>query len=202
VKQEMLAEIEALKISGLNLFSSLDLSQIPTDMLNAFKEMNIPYEDYQFLVMIGHGGNDLWDNLPDHFKELPHPLDSFVLKKIEEFHNQLGITSSPFILYPHETLILPLQRLGRLVHMSHESPVGIDINPEYGLWFAFRGVFLTKGPLGEIKLSETTSPCLSCLERPCLDHSNFWGKRLACPYQRKHQYKPEQIKYHQSLVMK
>ena len=129
------------------------------------------------------------------------------------------------ILSPHPKLNIPLQRIGRFLNISRQSLLGIDINQEYGLWFAFRGAFLTKLKIKEIKYEAFSSPCETCPTKPCINAcpasalnlidkkfklnlcSEYQLKldssctdrclaRMSCPYQIKHQYKLDQIQYH------
>ncbi|GIS88980.1 MAG: hypothetical protein CM1200mP18_16900 [Gammaproteobacteria bacterium] len=41
---------------------------------------------------------------------------------------------------------IALQKLGKFAGWSHPSPIGIDLHPRYGPWFAFRAVFLINTP--------------------------------------------------------
>ena len=49
-----------------------------------------------------------------------------------------------------------------------ESPLGMLIHPEFGLWHAYRAALLWPERLDLPELARGASPCDSCAERPCL----------------------------------
>ncbi len=68
------------------------------------------------------------------------------------------------------------------------SPLGLAIHPEFGLWFALRAALLfpTRLPLAQ---AEARSPCLTCVDRPCLSTcpvSAFDGETYAADACRDH----------------
>jgi epoxyqueuosine reductase len=116
-----------------------------------------------------------------------------------------------------------LQQLGELAGWSHPSPLGQGINPTYGVWFAYRAVFLTTAELPLTGGAPRPSPCDACLDKPCLSAcpagavqparfdidgcANYRLQpaspcadrclaRMACPYFPEHRYSLEQIRYH------
>jgi epoxyqueuosine reductase len=186
-----------LKESGLNLFASTKIENLPKDILDSFTCSNIPYQNYTSLICIGHGGSRLWENLPAN--KSVHPLDSFTVQKIDEFMTSIFKKQNHIYLYPHAKEVIALQKLGRALNLSAPSPIGIDINKTYGLWFAFRAVCLIDESVPEVINELFASPCDSCNEKPCLKGSDFWAKRGLCPYKSEHIYPAEQLHYHQAL---
>ena len=104
------------------------------------------------------------------------------------------------ILFPNDHYTLPLQKIARHLNLSSQSPIGIDINNEFGLWFAIRGVFLTSKKLPLLPREKNISPCDTCIEKPCLLSSSFTQARLNCPIKIEHKYKDSQIEYHQKAL--
>ena len=69
-------------------------------------------------------------------------------------------------------MVIPLQQLCRLAGWSHSSPLGLDIHPHFGTWFACRAAFLIQAPLEPTSIEGGASPCEDCSDKPC---------RSACP---------------------
>jgi hypothetical protein len=183
--------------TGLNLFACTKIENLPSDVLDSFISSHIPYKNYSSLICVGHGGSRLWKNLHDDNNS--HPLDSFTVQKIDEFMNSTCKNQNHFFLYPHTDLVIPLQRIGRSLNLCAPTEIGIDINITYGLWFAFRAVFLIEESAPETINKSFISPCEVCTEMPCLKESTFWAKRIICPYKSMHIYSSEQLHYLQTL---
>ena len=211
--------ITLLKNIGLNIVASIEMTKLPADILNVFDTQNIPYSDQDILYIVGHGGRDLWENLTHPLDNNLHHFDNFTIEQMKTLdpHQQ--------VIFPHPTWNIPLQKIGRLLNISKQSLLGIDINKEFGLWFAYRGVFLSKIKIKTEQYEDFNLPCEACVTKPCIsacpasavtlngnsfkskdcidhqlkDNSNCEDRclaRLACPFQNKHQYKQEQIVYH------
>ena len=102
------------------------------------------------------------------------------------------------ILYPNENYTLPLQRIGRFLNLCSQSPIGLDISEEFGLWFAFRGVFLTSENISTNTIMSPPTMCKTCLDRPCLQIQDISKARLKCPVKVEHQYNNDQILFHKN----
>jgi epoxyqueuosine reductase len=127
-----------------------------------------------------------------------HPIDNYSREIMQS-------TVKGFILYPGTQfdLLLPLQQLGRLTNLSQVTPLSIDINCNFGLWFAFRGVYLSREKMSVAdKLDSWQSPCLSCELKPCLLGKTVGEARLLCPYKSEHRYSNEQNNYHKLVLQK
>ncbi|MFA6238564.1 MAG: hypothetical protein WC635_14615 [Bacteriovorax sp.] len=216
MKKIMLAD------TGLNLFQSIEVSKLPKEILEIFYKQNIPFESNDTLYLFASGGRDLWNRLTHPLNESEHPIDHFSISQIKKMDPKARI------LFPHEEWNVPLQRLGRLLNISRPSPLGMDISNEYGLWFAFRGVFLSKQKFKTEKYKLFKSPCESCADKPCISACpgsalNPAGdfkiakcadyrlsrdskcaqtclSRMICPYKAEHQYSEEQIHYHMTRI--
>jgi epoxyqueuosine reductase QueG len=50
-----------------------------------------------------------------------------------------------------------------------QSPIGLLIHRQHGLWHAYRGAFLFDDVvIGLPAIGAAVSPCVSCIEQPCL----------------------------------
>lgn len=182
-------QLRELSQVGLNLFSSAPVSSIPKEIYS-FSEN----QKSKTLVIIGHGGKTLWEHVKktsSHLDPSAHPIDQFSLSHIKSFAVNILKDEHIEILFPNDDYLLPLQKLGRFFNLAQKSALEIDISKEYGLWFAYRGVFLTDKPLPIISPLAFCSPCDTCHVRPCLT-----GGRNYCPYKSEHQYTPSQQAFH------
>lgn len=175
---------------GFNIFLNIKVSDIPKDLFK-FNEEHI----HKTLCLIGSGGKSLWGNLPQPMNEKLHPIDDFCISQMKVFAKN-HLQNDPIeILFPNPDYLLPLQRLSRHMNFSSETPMGIDICQEFGVWFSFRGVFLTNIELENSPLPHQLSPCFDCLEQPCHRGRDF------CPVKTEHQYTPSQKEYHASQIL-
>ena len=185
--------IHFLHQNGLNIFLSTKVNLLPPEIF--------PFSEDQknkTLVLIGAGGKTLWSKL-DLSK--PDPFDTFTLNQMNWFGKTI-LHQEIEIIFPHENVILPLQKLSRYFNFSHQSPIGIDISEEFGLWFSYRGIFLIEGDFPEIKFESTKSICEACIERPCLLVTDILNARIKCPIKNQYQYSYEQMEYHKSVISK
>lgn len=208
---------------GLNLFAALPVEILPDNVTQTLLTEDIPLYDYRSLVLIGHGGRRLWQALAEFGMQTADPVDYFSLAITGRFIDEFLGAPPILMLYPTNYTI-PLQQLGALAGWHHPSPLGLGINETYGVWFAYRTVFLTTFPLPLIQTPKTISPCNTCLDKPCIAAcpaqavqgvgqlrvadcvdfrlqvrstcQNRCLSRMACPVAPEHRYKPEQLHYH------
>lgn len=181
--------LQKLAVEGLNIFGSCLIENLPADIQNYLIKAGIPLENFKSLSMLAHGGRMLWTRIPQPANAEKHPIDNHTLRQLE-------VITEKLILFPDNKWILPLQRLGRHFNLARPSELGIDHNSEYGLWFAYRAVFLTKAPLAETLLKDWASPCTTCADKPCIAAPSAHLARIACPVKAEHRYSDEQMKYH------
>ena len=96
---------------------------------------------------------------------LPNPLDRWSRRVIDA----LGVRYGAVGLYPFDgPPWLPFQRWARRAGPLHQSPLGILIHPEYGLWHAYRGALAFAARIALPAQYLQASPCDSCADKPCL----------------------------------
>lgn len=181
--------LQKLSQEGLNIFGSCLISNIPAEIKSELTTAGVPLENFTSLSMLAHGGRTLWTGIPQPAKKAKHPIDKHTLRQLENFGEML-------ILFPEQKWLIPLQRLGRFLNLARPSLLGLDHNSEYGPWFAYRAVFLTKATFPETLIKDWDSPCNTCEDKPCLAAPNHRLARIACPYKAEHQYTEEQMNYH------
>ena len=182
------------KDSGLNIFLSVKVCDLPQDLFLFTSE-----QKNKTLCLVANGGKSLWEKLSHPLKLDTHPFDQYTVDQIKTFA-KIYLKNDCEILYPNDDYTLPLQRIGRYLNLCSQSPIGLDICEEFGLWFAFRGVFLTSENVITKKIMHPPTMCKSCIDRPCLQFSNISLARLTCPIKVEHQYNIEQIMFHKSAM--
>lgn len=176
---------------GLNIFLCTEASLI--ECLNPFLSDK---QKGKTLCLLASGGKALWEKIPT--KVGKDPIDLYSKRVINEFSKHF-FHETPEILFPAPGPLLPLQQIGRHFNIARPSVLGLDISPEYGLWFAYRGVFLLEAKIEGPLPSPFTSFCEDC-SRPCLKEKDLSLAREICPIHVEHQYSQEQKDYHQEVL--
>jgi len=119
------------------------------------------------LVLLGNGGRDFWDNLPEHPEGQQHPLDAHAITCAETWVKEQWPGARYQVLYPSSHPV-GLQQLGKLAGWHGDSPLKLGINPVFGLWYAYRALLWLEIDLPATSVPVFESPCLQCTERPCV----------------------------------
>ena len=178
--------------AGLNLQAVFDCAALPEAVLRPLRESGVPVENYTHLVLLGHGGRRLWDRLQAFGMETADPVDHYSLTITYQYIERYLNNAPHLILYPLTDFLIPLTQLGELAGWSQPAPIGLGINPTYGVWFAYRVAFLVSGnrlsvignqlsvngnqssaadhrlPITGHRSPTTDHPCTSCADKPCL----------------------------------
>ena len=217
-----------LRDRGLNLLGVLDVAALPAAVREPLAAAGLELAGYPCLVVIGHAGRRLWAELNRTPFNSPDPVDDYSRQHTAHFAQQYLGDTGWRLLYPSE-VFFPLNLLGELVGWGRPSPLGLGMHPEYGLWWAYRTVFLSQLPLPVTVPVATPHPCDSCVGQPCLaacpagalsptagfdvyacsDYRVSAGSscaaqclaRQACPVGAQHRYTPDQINYHYRLSL-
>lgn len=91
-------------------------------------------------------------------------LDDWTVEVISGFGDRLGAAA----LYPFDRPPLPFQRWAARAGVGHRSPLGILIDPDHGLWHAFRGALAFPERVDLPNRDTPPSPCADCADQPCL----------------------------------
>lgn len=221
--------VRFLAEAGLNLFTAVSLQDLPPQITTLMRQANVPLADYQTLVIIGHGGKTLWQQMTADDWAEQDPIDSYSQRHADLFIKTYLDDAPSLALFPTGYLI-PLQQLGEFVGWSYPTPLGVGINPTFGVWFAYRAAFLTTAVFPTIHPPIHPSPCESCIKKPCLSAcpakathatdpfniescashrlkrqstcANKCLARMACPIAPTHHYTLAQINYHYDLSLK
>ena len=181
------------------------------------------------LVMVGNAGPEMWRAFaasPEH-GTAPDPLDRWSKRVLGDLAAELGARALfPFGGPPH----LPFIAWAKRAEPVAESPLGILIHPDYGLWHAYRGALAFAEALALPPRAERPRPCDACADRPCLDAcpvgafstagydvaacadhlsaaagadcmAEACRARRACPVGRDYLYAPEQAAFHMTRFL-
>mgnify|MGYP001052406417 CR=1 FL=1 len=162
---DMTALVEELAAHGLRLRGGFAPVPATDAALLALRP------DTKSVVLVGNVGSEMWQRSKAAILGTgqPHPLDRWtrdVLTPIAAAHG--GAALFPFDGPPY----WPFQRWAERAEGVRNSPIGIQIHPEFGLWHAYRAALLLPGELDLPEPQWRGHPCDTCVERPCL---------LACP---------------------
>lgn len=207
---------------GLNLFAVLAYSDLTESIRTGVQTAAEKISAAARMILIGNSGTAFWDKLTERGLSGADPVDHYSKELALRFAKEyLNVPSE--LLFPFSTA-LPLQQLGKLAGWHHDSPLGVGIHSEYGLWFAYRAVLLVDAELPLCRVPERVSPCTQCTTKPCLHacpakaleypalpdmkRCHDWRlqhnspcaytclARLACPVAPQMRYSEAQLQYH------
>jgi hypothetical protein len=122
-------------------------------------------------LLIGSGGRVFFDRFiaaTDCDDGKPNPLDRFTRAEVEAtVRDSLGAAIGHGIFFPFVGAgpPLPFQRLGRAAGLGAPGPLGMQIHPQFGPWWAYRALVIV-----DVALPVETPPgdgCAGC-DAPCV----------------------------------
>ena len=168
------------------------------------------------LVLVGDGGPTFFARFEAASAngETAHPLDDFTRTCVGRIVTSVlggsGIPSQLF--FPFSTpgeAPLPFQRLGRAAGLPEPGPLGLQVHPVFGPWWAYRALIAT--PLifpREPALPASCGPCARPCLAGCAAHASSsssangsgcgdaCGARARCPVGVEHRYPDAQLAFH------
>ena len=160
---------QLLKPYGLHLRGVLDLTQeeISTYEFDAGQHQN--NEFVASIALVGNIGSSFWAEFtgsPEYQDGRADPLDRWSRRIAQSVAEQCdAIAIFPFEGPPY----YPFQQWAKRAETIYQSPIGLLIHPDYGLWHAYRfGLLLPRAAPRAQADSPMESPCLSCQTQPCL----------------------------------
>ena len=158
---------DKLKVFGMNILGGFHLER---DEAASFARSNCAVAG---LVVASHG-RQMWQTFQEsdyYGDQLPNPLDRWTGSVLEELANKTGTGLS----LPFDRPFPPFQEWAKRASGISNSPLGILMHPEYGLWFGIRGVFFFEVKVENQEVNkliqlwfDNENPCDVCIEKPCL----------------------------------
>ena len=142
----------------------------------------------KYALLIGNQGDAMWQKFST-CKEIadakPDPMNRWTRRVLERITSEIECE----LRFPFDKPFWPFQRIAQRASGMAPSPLGILIDPEFGLWHALRGLvvfgdghaFASEIAAMSGRVGNSISPCTTCLEKPCLSAcpvGAFDGKTL------------------------
>ena len=182
------------------------------------------------LALLGNAGPGLWPVVaaaPELADGNADPLDRWSARVIGGLAARLGAQA----LFPFGAPHRPFVAWAKRAEPVAESPLGMLIHPDHGLWHAYRGALAFAEEIALPPRGTRPRPCDDCADRPCLaacpvgaftemgyDVAACAGHiavpagadcldlgcraRRACPVGREAQYGPAQARFHMAAFLK
>lgn len=149
--------------AGLNRQHVFDLDSLPEPVRSTLGET----ANFRQLILLGHGGKQLWARVQAAGMAGEHPIDDYVIQTVAQVFAGHFADNSYRIVYPG-TAPVGLQQLGSLAGWHHPSPFMVGIDCEWGSWFAYRAAILADTDFLPFLLVDRSHPCPTCSGRPCI----------------------------------
>jgi hypothetical protein len=179
----------------------------------------------------GRGFFDAFARGRDVHDTAPNPLDrhtrAVVVEAARAALDPLGVAHAehfPFLGASAGGAVIPFQRLGRAAGLAASSPLGLQIHPTYGAWWAYRALVVVDVELP--RAAPLSDGCAGC-PAPCVDacpasavqltgfsipacHARrleaepcrlSCAARIACVRGPEHRYSDEQLAFHMRASM-
>lgn len=183
------------------------------------------------IVLLGNIGRSIWPSFERWRggranKDARNPLDTWSKAVIGPVALEFGATA----YFPSDPPWQPFQQWAMRADDLRQSPLGILIHPEYGLWHGYRGALGFGRALAVAPPARHANPCDTCSGKPCLsacpvDAVSACGfqispcrahlttadgqagcmtsgclARNACPVGVQYRYHPEQLRFHMAAL--
>ena len=182
-------------------------------------------------VVVGSGGSTLFDHFsaeaPEARDGVPNPFDWFTRRVVAEAVRAslepLGVryvVHHPFGGEP----VIPFQRLGRAAGLGGPSPLGLQVHPTYGAWWAYRALVVVDRelPVGHPPgdgCEGCPAPCIDACPASAPARAGFsvaachghrlvaepcrlsCAARVACIRGPEHRYRDEELAFHMAASM-
>ena len=167
---------EQLSLVGLNLQAVINIKDLPQSILEQLSHHSINLHNYTQLVLIGHVGKRLWQQVKLWHSSIKseNPIDDFSDEAIQNYFEKHFSNDDFELVFPYSnqsqksnSTPIGLQALGEVVGWHHSSPFRVGINEQWGSWFAYRAVVLVRSDFKTSETLKSVSPCHSCDTKPC-----------------------------------
>lgn len=120
------------------------------------------------LALVGNIGSSYWPQFsqsPEFSDGAANPLDRWSRRVASGIARKLSLRP----IYPFEgPPYFPFQQWAKRAEGLEQSPIGVMMHPEFGLWHSYRFALLGSGLAGQTTQLSAASPCLGCVDKPCL----------------------------------
>jgi epoxyqueuosine reductase QueG len=110
----------------------------------------------------------------------PDPLDRYTRAVVDETTRAalapLGVAHATHFPFMGASVVVPFQRLGRAAGLAATSPLGLQIHPIYGAWWAYRALIVVGADL--TPSAPLADACAGC-PAPCVTACPGGAARVA-----------------------
>ena len=141
----------------------------------------------RFVILIGNAGPQMFGRFQRERDASGSSLDGWCRIVIGDLAERLGAQA----VYPFDVAAPPFLKWAKRSGSIHQSPLGLGIHADYGLWHAYRAALIFPVEF-DIPPSRSRSPCDSCAEKPCLSAcpvDAFTGSRYDVEMRRPHRFR-------------
>lgn len=112
----------------------------------------------------GHGMWRVFRTSAEFYDGEPNPLDRWTKRVIDPIAARLEAVA----IYPFGSRVWPFQQFAMQSTGMRQSPLGLLVHPQFGLWHAFRAVVVFRENVVIPIPQKLHHPCEGCEEKPCL----------------------------------
>lgn len=186
-------------------------------------------------VVVGSGGPSFFERFERGSRQArdgqPNPLDRYTRETVEAAAASAlapwGVrhaTRFPFLTSAPAQAHLPFQRLGRAAGLGGPGPLGIQVHPVYGPWWAYRALIVVDRALPEAApvgdgCAGCHAPCVAACPAGAVQTSGFLVPacharrrtaepcrlscvaRITCIRGPEHRYRDEELAFHMAASM-
>jgi hypothetical protein len=183
-------------------------------------------------LIVGSGGPTFFDGFaagaPEARDGAPNPLDRFTRRAVgmaaRSALEPLGVRHAVYHPFDGAEPLLPFQRLGRAAGLGGPSPLGLQIHPVFGAWWAYRALVVldralpSAAPPGD-GCEGCPAPCVAACPASAVARAGFsvavchshrqvaepcrlsCAARIACVRGPEHRYRDEELAFHMAASM-
>jgi hypothetical protein len=181
-------------------------------------------------VIVGSGGPaffDLFDREPEAADGTPNPLDRYTVRVVTHAVREAlaPLTIAHAVGFPFGSRpLIPFQRIGRAAGLGGPGPLGLQIHPRFGPWWAYRALIALDRPLPQSPppgdgCAGCDAPCVAACPAGAVARGGFdvvacHGRRLvaepcrqscaariACVRGPEHRYRDAELAFHMRASM-
>ena len=118
-------------------------------------------------LLVGNIGSSLWpafSNSAEFEDGAGHAMDRWTSRVMAPIADEFGAKTR----YPFGDVVWPFQHYAGSAMGMKQSPIGLLVHPQYGLWSAFRAVLVFQEGFEVPAAPIHEHPCDECSEKPCL----------------------------------
>lgn len=180
-------------------------------------------------LVVGNAGGDFFRSFQASANRGgTDPLDDFTREIVTSAADAEFGRGQYAAVFPFEKQsVWPFQTIGRASGLPAGGPLGLQIHPEFGPWWAYRAFIVIAdevrgdpGPLGDSPCADCAAPCVSacpvgapsrsgfgvpaCASHRLVDAACATGcnARSACPVGASYRYPAEQLAFHMTASMR